>query len=141
MFGNGFAALKRIIAILCVAQAFVLSAQSSAVILEQTNHALQIEHTPNPLAGPALHHVGDAADHRMDHPLRAGDHDINPANGHPVDHHHAGDGISAAWYGVPSYEVMQVQRPMLRTTSLPDILTGAFRAQQDRPPKTSLAFI
>ncbi len=139
MFGNGFAVLKRIIAVLCVAQAFVLSAQSSAVILDQTHHALQIEHTPNPLAGPVLHHVGSAADHRLDHLMNTGDHDTNPVSGHPIDHHHAGDGVSAPWHGVPSYEVTYMQLSSLQIPAPSNILTGDFRAQHERPPKISLA--
>lgn len=139
MFGNTFAVLKRMIAILCVAQAFVLSAQSSAAILDQARHALQMEHTPNPLAGPVLHHVGSAADHRHDHPANAHDHDTHPVSGHPIDHHHAGDGVSAPWHGVPSYEVTYMQRTSLQTPAPPHILTGDFRAQHERPPKTSLA--
>lgn len=138
MFGKTFAVLKRVVALLCVAQALCVSAQANATIMDQTRHAIGMAHAPNTLAGVVLHHVGAADDHALDH-HSTDDHDDEDSNsGAPLAHHHLGDGGLAPWGIAAPYTVEQVLRTVTGLPTEPESSDSAYVNRTERPPKSTL---
>jgi len=135
LFGTGFAFVRRIVAILCVAQVLTLSAQAAVVVVDQAHHALGMNHAANALAGPVIEHFDGDAGHLRDHASHPANlNDESP----PVGHHHAGDGTLTPWYGVAAFDLT---RTRVATPSFPpaySVPTVAFDKRFDRPPKSLL---
>jgi hypothetical protein len=134
---------------LCVWLCVALLAQMTIVVLDQLQHALNIAHAPNALAGYVIFHARDVAPHS--HPL--GD-DGGPAHGHythdglpdghdhdPLTHHHYGTGMLTPWLvsTPPQIAVVPVEVAVVAfgVTRHPD--APAWR--RDRPPKPDLESI
>ena len=133
MFGRGHAFMKRLVAVLCVAQALVLCVQSSAVVVDQIDHVFGTEHAVNALAGPAIEHVD--ADEHEDHHTNSTGHHHDADEGRVLGHHHAGEGVLAPWFGVAFFGMHTVQPS---APALPQGVTApriAFDERFDRPPK------
>lgn len=131
---------KRLLAMLWMAQCLVLSAQTSSVLVDQVRHAFGVAHAPNAVAGTTIFDHDDRHGHehdtRVPHRHSHGEH--HAANGEPIQHEHAGDGMLMPWVGVPSYEVLHFATA---TTVRPAVMTSQdypFQQRQDRPPKRIL---
>lgn len=88
MVGSGSTRLTRTIAMLCVAIVCVFCVQTTLIAVDRLEHALQIEHDANPLAG-TVQSCGAAAD--------ACEQTGGPV--HPISHAHYGDTVTNALPG------------------------------------------
>ena len=114
----------RAIAMLCVAVTCMVCLQSTLIALDRIEHALEIEHDANPLAG-TVHYCVGAAD--------VCDHSGGPM--HPVSHSHSGDAAANVLVEtVPSLVMID-----FKTAALPVAETeagpGLRQITPDRPPK------
>jgi hypothetical protein len=128
----------------CVALCVALSTQMTIVVLDHLQHAFNVDHAPNALAGSIVFHDRGVPPHT--HLL--GD-DGGPAHGHhshgeiPDDHdslahHHYGPGMLAPWLVSPMFVYAVSPLPDAdydyNETTHPD--APAWR--RDRPPKLNL---
>lgn len=121
---------KHIIAMLCVAQCFMLSGQAAMAAVDRIEHMFKVEHAPTDMAGGViLHH--DADDSLQHHTLHGDESDKSGQQSHC----HVGDGAMTAWYGVSPPSLlkpdMQPSLSTWRVITPPD----APVLRQDRPPK------
>ncbi|MBN9352921.1 MAG: hypothetical protein J0H04_02665 [Hyphomicrobium denitrificans] len=116
--------IRRWMGAFCVAVACLFCAQTSLVLFDRVEHALEIQHEPRPMAGTPI-----AID---DHNSEA-DHNGDPDHG--LSHDHMNDVATTVL--VPSTPVIasvdfrQITKQMPASQSAP---TGGF-ATPDRPPK------
>lgn len=88
MIGQGFVTAKRHVAMFCVGLCVALSVQMTIVVLDQLQHALQIDHAPNALAGPVFdhaHHLKTEVQYAPSHLHDVHDHEAVPAHAHDHD--------------------------------------------------------
>ena len=124
MLGRGSRKLTRIVAMLCVAITCVFFVQTTIITLDRIEHALEIEHDANPLAG-TVQYCGAAHD------------ECGQSGGpaHPISHAHYGDTVTNVLLGsAPSLVTVDVKVTKIRlmgTSAGP----GASQLAPDRPPK------
>ena len=124
MLGPGFDRLKRTIAMVCVAMSCVLGVQTTVIALDRLDHALEIEHDPNPLAG-AVQSCGLAAE-----ACEEADASLDP-----MAHAHLGDAVTSIVLGsTPSLTSVDFERATIRPASARAV-PGMERIAPDRPPK------
>jgi ABC-type Zn2+ transport system substrate-binding protein/surface adhesin len=141
LFANGFAFMKRIVAMLCVAQALALSAQAAVAALDEVHHVLGQAHAASALAGPVIGHFGGDDDHHRDHPSHPADHRESVDEGQSSSHHHAGDGMLTPWLGVASVDVTRTVTVAGMPPPVHSIPYAGFFERHDRPPKRLLEII
>lgn len=125
MFARGSKRLRRTIATLCVAITCVFCVQTIVIALDRIEHALEIEHDANPLAGTILY--CEAAP------------DVCEQSGglpHPISHAHSGDAstnmlLAATALGSVAIKFKAATFPV--TASRLGPVEG--RLAPDRPPK------
>ena len=124
MLGRGFNRLKRMIAMVCVAMSCVLVVQTTVIVLDRLDHALEIEHNLNPLAG-AVQSCGLAAEACED----------AVASLDPMSHAHLGDAVTSIVLGsTPFLTPIDFERATIRLASARAV-PGLGRIAPDRPPK------
>lgn len=124
MFGRGSKRLIRTIAMLCVAMTCVFSMQTIVIALDRLEHALEIEHDGNPVAGTVQYCVA-AAD-----ACEQSDGAINP-----ISHAHSGDTVTNIMLGsarsLVAIDFKATTIPLAGPQAGPSISQVA----PDRPPK------
>ena len=124
MLGRGFDRLKRTIAMICVAMCCVLVAQTTVIALDRLEHALEIEHDPNPLAG-AVQSCDPAAE-----ACEEADPSLDP-----MSHAHLGGAVTSIMLGsTPSLISVDFERATIRPASARAV-PRLGRTAPDRPPK------
>jgi len=146
VIGQRFTVAKRRIAMLCVALCMALSTQMTIVLMDQLQHAFNVEHAPNALAGAVVFHDHDVLPHSHPH-----GHDGGPAHGHhshphdtvPDDHdslahHHHGSGVLAPWLVSPTLVFTFALHPSPEYDYVETTHPDAPVWRRDRPPKLDL---
>lgn len=124
MFARGSKRLRRTIATLCVAITCVFCVQTIVITLDRIEHALEIEHDANPIAGTV--HYCEAAP------------DVCEQSGglpHPISHAHSGDAstnmVLATALGSVAIKFKAATFPVMASRFGPAVGQLA----PDRPPK------
>lgn len=127
MFCRRYRRLSHAVATMCVAITCIFCIQTVVIALDRIEHALELEHDANPIAGN-IHYCAapDSCDHSGD------------GHGHPISHSHLGDAGTNVLVGSPQ------ALALLALVAAPLVLVGtpAFssleQAAPERPPKSIL---
>jgi hypothetical protein len=134
---------------LCLA----LSGQITIAMLDRLQHALDVDHAPNPIAGNvrAAHHheheQGDRTPHAHDHHHEDASGITDPYGHHhhdqddydtPLSHQHASSGVLAPWLTSAAFVITRsnATQTVYRHAPLPPAEVAERR--RDRPPKAFL---
>ena len=124
MFGRGSKGLTRTIAMVCVAIVCAFWVQTTVIALDRLEHALEIEHDANPLAG-TVQHCAAAPD-------ACGQ---SGGTTHPISHAHYGDAVTHALLGsAPALAPIDFKAAAIRLAAT-RAGRGASQLAPDRPPK------
>lgn len=119
--------LSRTIATICVAITCMFCVQTVVIALDRIEHALELEHDANPLAGP-VHYC--AVSDNCEHP--------GSGPGHPVSHSHLGDNGTNALAVAPQALVpVEFVAVPLMVVGTPGF-SSLEQAAPERPPKSLL---
>ena len=136
---------RRLVAMICVALAVMLSGQAYISLMDQIDHAHHVTHFANPLAGDIEYSPADRDSSSHQHHHHAAqylaDSHAQGSDGHhhshgPVDHQHGDAAI--VFLAAKSFVLVLCPVPALRCeTASPKIVSFNPRGP-DHPPKTSL---
>lgn len=144
MISRRFSIAMRLVTVFCVGLCLGLFAQMTVVLLDQLQHAFNIDHAPNAVAGDVVFHDRGVPPHS--HAL--GD-DGGPAHGHhshgnvaddhdSMAHHHNGSGMLTPWLAsailVFAFSPLASPEYEFVVTTHPDAPVW----RRDRPPKLNL---
>ena len=123
VFTHAFGKMKRVVTIVCITAACAFCVQSTVIAIDRIEHALEIDHDANSIAGSVV----SCADAPADCAQYGG--------GHPVSHSHMGDTISPFFVAVDFDLIIP-----LSARGGADPLDGSPRCgigacAPDRPPK------
>ncbi len=133
MLWQGFDLLRKAVAVLCMALATLLSAQTLISVMDRIEHAHHHAHFANPLAGNvAYDHHGHSADHR--HRQGDGHHGQTPASDGAHQH---GDAVMVYLAAQP-FILAGFAVPEVLCEQPPQSFASAEPRGPDRPPKPIL---
>lgn len=124
MVGRGSNRLTRTIAMICVAIVCVFCVQTTLIAVDRLEHAFEIEHDANPLAG-TVQYCGAASDgcEQSGEPI------------HPISHVHSGDTATNILPGsAPSLATIDFKEATIPLAGR-RVGTSVSQLAPDRPPK------